>query len=282
MRNKKNSGLMLVLPALLGFLTFYFVPFLITIWYSFSFGIGAREFVGFENYKMILENDLFLLAAGNTLRFMATGIPMVLALSFFLALLFKIPFRGERFFRLSFLYPLMLPVASVVMVVRVVFEENGMLNSVMFQGNSTDWVNSKWAFWIMVLLFLWKNMGYHILIFFSGLQMIPKEYYESARLDGAGSIQCFGKITFPLMLPILGFNFLLAMMNSFKCFREAFLIGGTHPHESIYLLQHFMNNNFENLNYQRISVTSVLMFLVVACVGVSAALIYRQGRKAAR
>lgn len=131
----------------------------------------------------------------------------------------------------------------------------------------------------MVALFLWKNTGYHVLIFFSGLQMIPKEYYENAKLDGAGAFRCFRSITFPLMLPILGFNFLLAMMNSFKCFREAFLIGGTHPHESIYLLQHFMNNNFENLNYQRISVASVLMFVSVACVGLAAALLYGRGRR---
>lgn len=138
MRSKKNSGLPLVLPALLGFLVFYFVPFLVTVRYSFSFGIGAREFVGLENYRMILENELFILAAGNTLRFLVTGIPVVLALSFFLALLLKIPFRGERFFRLSFLYPLMLPVASVVMVVRILFEENGMLNTVFFQGGGAD------------------------------------------------------------------------------------------------------------------------------------------------
>lgn len=278
MRSKKNSGLPFVLPALLGFLIFYFVPFLITVWYSFSFGIGARQFVGVENYKNVLSNDLFLLAVRNTLRFLVTGIPAVLVLSFVLALLLQIPFRGEQFFRLSFLYPLMLPVASIVMVVRLIFEKSGMLNRVFSEGG-TDWLNSKWAFWIMVLLFLWKNTGYHILMFFSGLRMIPKEYYDNAKLDGAGNVKCFCSITFPLMLPILGFNFLLAMMNSFKCFREAFLIGGTHPHESIYLLQHFMNNNFENLNYQRISVASVLMFLSVACIAIIAAFLYRWGRR---
>lgn len=281
MRSKKNSGLPFMLPALLGFLIFYFIPFLITIWYSFSFGIGAREFVGFDNYKNVLGNDLFLLAMKNTVRFLITGIPAILVLSFALALLFQIPFRGERFFRLSFLYPLMLPVASIVMVVRLLFERNGILNRIFLEG-STDWVNSEWAFGILVLLFLWKNTGYHVLIFFSGLQMIPKEYYENAKLDGASYLVCFRSITFPLMLPILGFNFLLSMMNSFKCFREAFLIGGTHPHESIYLLQHFMNNNFENLNYQRISVASVIMFVAIVCVAVFAFILYRQGKRGAR
>ncbi len=266
---KRNSGLLLAMPAITGFLVFYLIPFLITIWYSVSFGVGAGEFVGMENYRMIFQNEMFLLAAGNTIRFLGIGIPVILALSFFLAFILQVPLKGDRFFRLSFLYPLMLPVASTVMVAKLLFEENGFVNTWITKGN-TDWLYSPYAFWILILLFLWKNTGYHVLIFFSGLKMIPKEYYENAMIDGAGGVRCFRSITFPLMLPILGFSFLLAMMNSFKSFREALLIGGTHPHESVYMLQHFMNNNFENLNYQKISVTSVLMFLAVLTVMISA------------
>lgn len=266
MKNKKrNSGLLLAMPAIIGFLIFYLIPFLITVWYSVSFGVGAGEFVGMENYRMIFQNEMFLQAAGNTIRFLGIGIPVILALSFFLALLLLMHLKGNRFFQLSFLYPLMLPVASTVMFARILFEENGLINHWIVKGE-TDWLYSPYAFWILIVLFLWKNTGYHVLIFLSGLKMIPKEYYESAMIDGAGTVRLFRSITFPLMLPILGFNFLLAMMNSFKSFREALLIGGTHPHKSIYMLQHFMNNNFENLNYQKISVTSVLMFLVVLAV----------------
>lgn len=279
MRNKKNGGLLLAFPALTGFSVFYLIPFFITVWYSFSFGIGTREFVGLDNYRMIWKNDMFLLAVRNTLRFFVLSIPLILVVSFLLALLFQLNFKGRRFGQLSFFYPLMIPVASIVMVVRLLFSKQGMLNTIFLQGADTDWIHSEWAFWILIALFLWKNTGYHILIFFSGLQMIPKQYYEEARLDGAGAYRCFASITFPLMKPVIGLNFLLAMMNGFKCFREAFLIGGTHPHDSIYLLQHFMNNNFENLNYQRIAVVSVLLFLSVACVALLGAVLVSVERR---
>lgn len=95
MKNKKrNSGLLLAMPAIIGFLIFYLIPFLITVWYSVSFGVGAGEFVGMENYRMIFQNEMFLQAAGNTIRFLGIGIPVILALSFFLALLLQMHLKG--------------------------------------------------------------------------------------------------------------------------------------------------------------------------------------------
>lgn len=106
MKNKKrNSGLLLAMPAIIGFLIFYLIPFLITVWYSVSFGVGAGEFVGMENYRMIFQNEMFLQAAGNTIRFLGVGIPVILVLSFFLALLLQMHLKGNRFFQLSFFVP---------------------------------------------------------------------------------------------------------------------------------------------------------------------------------
>lgn len=90
--------------------------------------------------------------------------------------------------------------------------------------------------------------------------MIPKEYEEMSRLDGTGKWQNFRYITLPLLKPMLFFTLLISVLNSFKCFREAFLIGGEYPHSSIYMIQHCINNNFANLNYTRISVISVVIF----------------------
>ena len=108
-----------------------------------------------------------------------------------------------------------------------------------------------------------------MVIFFARLQMIPKPYYESARLEGAGQWKILRYITIPSMIPVFLFNLLLGVMNAFKCYREAFLLGGNYPDSSIYLLQHFMNNNFASLNYQKISAASVVLmagiFLIVVC-----------------
>ena len=127
----------------------------------------------------------------------------------------------------------------------------------------TDWMNSPRAFWVLIGLYVWKNCGYNVILMLAGLNMIPTEYYQAADIEGASGRQKFTRITLPLIWPSLFFVFVMSVVNSFKSYREAFLLGGKHPHDSIYLLQHFLNNNFENLNYQRLSVAAVMLFMVI-------------------
>lgn len=281
---KRNSGFLLALPALAGFLVFYFVPFLITGWYSVSFGIGKREFVGMANFQDLFENEMFLLAVKNTLRYMIVTVPVTLLGAMVLSVLLQNTVRGVRFFQLSFLYPMILPIASVVLGVQFLWGEFGIWNKVieMFGGEAKDWLNSSAAFWVLCILYCWRFIGYYVLIYFARLQMIPKEYYEYAMLFGAGKFQSFRHITWPMLIPNFMFTIVLSVMNAFKCYREAFLLGGNYPDNSIYLLQHFMNNNFQNLNYQKISaaaVSIVAALLLAAGVVYVLYLIMRRGKK---
>lgn len=234
---KRNSGLLLVLPALSGFLVFYFIPFLITVWYSVSFGIGKREFVGLENFIDLFENEMFLLAVKNMCKYMIAIVPFTLVCAVILAVVLYNTVKGVRFFQLAFLYPLILPIASVVLGVQSLWKDAG--------------------FGVLCILYVWRFTGYYVMIYLARLQMIPKEYYEYAAMFGAGKMQLFRYITWPMLVPTFGFTIILSVMNAFKCYREAFLLGGNYPDESIYLLQHFMNNNFQHLNYQKISAASV-------------------------
>lgn len=262
---KRNGGLLLAFPALAGFVIFYVLPFLITGWYSVSFGIGKREFVGTANFQDLFRNEMFLLAVKNTVRFLIISVPAILVMSLALAILLQQITKGVRFFRMAYFFPMVLPIASVVLGVRMLWGERGVINMMcrFFGQSGQDWLNSSAAFWVLCVLYWWKYMGYHILIFYARLQMIPRAYYENANLFGAGRWNSFRYITLPLIAPIIGFNVLLAFMNAFKCYKEAFLIGGNYPDNSIYLLQHFMNNNFQNLNYQKISSTAVVMLAAV-------------------
>lgn len=139
---KKNNGLLLVLPALAGFLSFYFIPFLITVWYSVSFGIGQREFVGLENYRELLKNEMFRLAIWNTCKYMLATIPFTLGVAVFLAVLLQTTTRGVKFFRLSFLYPLILPIASVVSVIQFLWGDDGVWNRILqaLGKNGVEWM----------------------------------------------------------------------------------------------------------------------------------------------
>lgn len=280
---KKNSGLLLALPALAGFLSFYFVPFLITVWYSVSFGIGQREFVGLNNFRELFANEMFRLAIRNTCRYMLATIPFTLGFAVFLAVLLQTTIKGVQFFRLSFLYPLILPIASVVLGIQFLWGDQGVWNRILqaLGKSGVEWLDSSAVFWILCILYVWRFAGYYILIYLARIQMIPKEYYEYASLFGASEGAKFHYITWPLLVPTFLFTIVLAVMNAFKCYREAFLLGGNYPDESIYLLQHFMNNNFQNMNYQKISaaavsIVAVLLIIIVLCYAVYA--LVRRGK----
>lgn len=281
---KRNSGFLLAFPALAGFLVFYFMPFLITVWYSVSFGIGKREFVGFDNFRDLFANEMFLLAVKNTLRYMIVTVPVTLLGAMILAAVLQNAAKGVRFFQLSFLYPMIFPIASVVLGVQFLWGEAGIWNKVveLLGGEARNWMDSPAAFWVLCILYCWRFTGYYVLIYFARLQMIPNEYYEYATLFGAGKIQSFRHVTWPMLIPTFIFTIILSVMNAFKCYREAFLLGGNYPDDSIYLLQHFMNNNFQNLNYQKISsaaVSIVAALLLAAGIGLVLYLIVRRGKR---
>lgn len=145
------------------------------------------------------------------------------------------------------------------------FKNNGFLNLILnfFYLPEKDWLHTSSAFWIICILYFWKFVGYYIFIYSSRLQMIPKEYYEYASLHGAGKWQSFYYITCPILFPVILFTLILSIMNAFKCYREAFLLGGTHPDNSIYFLQHFMNNNLQNLNYQKVSASATIITVFI-------------------
>ena len=268
MKRMEKKGVCLAAPAVLGFLIFYVLPMGVTLWQSVSYG---GIFVGLENYRITFENHMFRPAVGNTLRFLGVALPLILVIALGLALLLAEKFPGNRFFRLILLYPMLVPVAATVMVVQIFLGTRGVLNTFLIQWGFSrqDWIYSSWAFLILVLLYLWKNTGYAVILLLAGLAMIPREYMEMARMDGAGRWKCLYYIRLPLLGPMILFTALISLLNAFKCFREAILIGGNYPHESIYMLQHYMTNNFNNMNYMEISVTSTFIFLVIfiaACI----------------
>ena len=274
------KGYLLVGPLLAGFLLFYVVPFGQVVWDSLSQGTGKSQlFVGLENYTRMFQNQMFLAAFGNTLRFLGIGLPVLLLLAYALALFLKGWAQRFQVLRAVFLLPYVMPVAGTVLLIDLLFSETGLVNRVLLALGLplADWLQSPAAFWVMLLLYLWKSTGYGVVLLLSGLLTIPREHYQVAQVEGASPLQTFRYVTAPQMWYALFLAFVFSLINAFKCFREIFLVGGEHPHESVYMLQHFLNNAFANLNYQRLSVASVLLFLVIAgAVGLCALWVWRK------
>lgn len=270
-----QEGYILTLPLLIGCLVFFAIPFLMVMRNSVFQGISyGEQFVGLDNYLSMLGSDVFRLAFGNTLRFLLVALPLIIVIAFAIALMLKEHVRKYQTLKSVLLLPYIMPVVGSVLMVELLFAETGLFNEGLYTLGLpvADWLGSEHAFAIVVLLYLWKNTGYAVILLLSGLLTIPEEQYGAANIDGANSWQQFLYITMPQMWYSVFFATVFSLINAFKCFREIFLIGGTHPHSSIYMLQHFINNAFEKLNYPKLAVASVLFLIVIT---VFFALFYR-------
>lgn len=257
-----------LLPSILGVLLFFVLPFFIVIYYSVIDNPINAEFVGLDNFKMVFENAAFRQAAFNTMTFSAIAMPLAVVLSLLLAILMesKIPFKSQ--FRTFFLSPMMVPIASVVLIWQVLFHYNGMMNEVIgwFGKDKIDWLNSDYAQVVIIVLFLWKNLGYNMILFMSALSSIPKDILEVAVLESATPMQIFWHIKLRYLSSTILFVTIMSLINSFKVFREIYLLKGDYPYPTMYMLQHFMNNTFSKLDYQKMSAAAIMMAVVMVII----------------
>ena len=253
-------------PSLIGVLLFYLAPFCVVVFYAFVENPFSLEFVGFQNIINVLRNASFRIAALNTAKFSLMAVPLGVVLSLLLAVLLdhKIPLASQ--FRTSFLSPMVVPVASVVLVFQVLFDYNGVANVIVkfFGGQQIDWLKSSYAPYVVLLLFLWKNLGYNMILFLGALGSIPKDAVEAALMDTSSSWIIFWNIKVRYLSPTLLFVVIISLINSFKSFREVYLLTGNNPYSSIYILQHYMNNMFANMDYQKLSAAALLLGIVLA------------------
>lgn len=253
---------------MLGFSLFYLIPFVIGIVYSFMDKTSGGMFVGLANYETVLGSGSFRKAAWNTLWFTAVSVPLLIVVSLVLALLLNGNVYFRRWVRTAYILPLVVPVASVVMIWQIVFDWNGSLNA-WFYGlgwGRIDWMKSEWARAVLLIVYLWKYVGYNMILFLAGLQGIPKDYYETADLEGAGPVRKLFNITLVYLTPTMFFVVLISIINSFRIFRETYLIAGNYPHDSIYMLQHYMNNMFMSLDVQKLTAAAVLMVICILAI----------------
>lgn len=262
---KKRSGpgraaFFFLLPSLAGLAIFFLIPFGDAVRRSFLNPLATR-FAGFDNYISVINNDAFQTAAANTFKFVGICIPALLAISLVIALLVRASRPRDRVFKTTYLLPMAIPVGCIVVLWQALFNDHGLINSFLLAMglNSVSFMETDAAFWVLIATYLWKNSGYNMILWLAGLDGISQSLYEAAKVDGAGTWQIFRRITLPQLAPTLYMASVLSLVNSFKVFREAYLVAGSYPNKSIYLLQHLLNNWFSNLDISRICAAAVLI-----------------------
>ena len=252
-------------PSFLGMAIFYVIPFGVVVYYSFIAGAVDSSFVGLKNYIGVLNNGAFKIAVKNTAVFSGVAVPLAVVLSLLMALMLECRIPAKSQFRSFFLSPMMVPIASIILVWQVLFHSNGVVNEflMVFGADKIDWLKSDYCMVVIILLFLWKNLGYNMILFMAALNNIPKTLLEMAEVEGASAAYQFFHIKLRYLSPTVLFVTILSIINSFKVFREIYLLTGNYPYDGLYMLQHFMNNMFSKLNYQALSAAAILLALVI-------------------
>lgn len=264
-RGEKIFSNVCIVPSLVGVLIFFLIPFGIVVYYSLINNTIAKEFVQLDNYKALMKNTAFITASKNTAFFSMIAVPLAVVIPLGLAVILERNIMGKSIFRTFFLSPLMVPTASVVLVWQVIFHNHGTVNQIIekFGGTPVSWLESSHGMFVIILMFLWKNIGYNMILFMSALGGIPKDILEVAELEGASRAYQFFHIKLRYLSPTILFVLILSLINSFKIFREIYLLIGDYPVDRLYMLQHFMNNTFNSLDYQKLSAAAVLFSLVM-------------------
>lgn len=245
-------GYLFLMPSLIGVSIFIFIPFLDAVRRSFCEAMSGK-FVGMDNYETVFSNNAFKLASLNNIKFIFTCIPLLLIISLILSFLIVNLKRCKEIIKTTYLVPMAIPVASVVLIWKIFFHINGLLNKfiVYFNISPIDYLNTNYSFYILIFTYIWKNCGYDIVLWIAGLSTISNSLYEAASIDGCSKFQQFIYITIPNLRTTLFAVTTLSLINSFKVFREAYLISGDYPYDTIYMLQHLFNNWFVTLDVQK-------------------------------
>lgn len=248
-------------PSLMGTLVFAVLPFLEVL--RRSLWDERKNFFGVINYREVWNNEAYRLAVKNTVKFVGVCIPLLLLLSLLLALaLFKS--QWMRLLKSALLLPLAVPTAVVVFVWKLIFYKHGFFNKLLglFFLEPVDWLGGEAAFFVLVISYIWKNMGYTMVLWLAAMAAIPTEMLEAAEVDGSNGFQRIRYMVLPSLKPAFYTITIVSFLNSFKVFREAYLVAGSYPPKSMYLLQHLFNNWFVNLELGKISAAGVEMGVV--------------------
>lgn len=259
----QGFGFAMLLPSFLGIAVFYLVPFCRSLYYTFTQGVHDVHFVGLANFRELLGNPVFLQAAGNTLRFLALGVPLLLALALLVSVIgVKRKFTWQRW---ALLLPMVIPASSLSVAWQGLWGETGLISRALglLGLPAVDFLQGGAAFPLLLVLYLLKNVGYVSVILMSAIRSLPPEYQECYRLDSNSEAGFVRRILLPLISPTILFACIVAVMNYFLLFRDTYMLYMENPPAKVYMLQHFMNSNFYKLNYQRLGTAAFLVVLTL-------------------
>lgn len=228
--NDVKWGIIMILPVFIGLLIFYIIPFFQNIFYSFTDlnSFGKWQFVGISNYQKIMADEKFITAVKNTLIYTVFTVPLILIISMFIASLLNSKIKGIGIYRTLYFLPAVTMPAATAMIWKWLFNgQYGLVNQLFIKIGLAPqaWVaDPQYARMSLIIVGVWMGLGMNIIYFLAGMQAIPKQYYEAAKLDGANAWTTFWKITLPSLKPTIFFVLVTSVIGAFQVFDIIFLM----------------------------------------------------------
>lgn len=235
-RNDMFWGYLFIAPTLIGLLIFYIFPLFQTLFYSFTeWGdFGSYSWTGVDNFKVLLEDPDIWKSFRNTLIYAFTMVPVSIALSIFVAVLLNQKIKGLTVYRTLYFLPVVTMPAAIGMIWKWLYNSDyGVINQALswISISGPNWLTDpNWVLIAIIVVGIWSVIGTNMVILLSGLQGIPKSYYEAASLDGAGVMYQFFRITLPLLSPTIFFVAVISFISAFQVFDYIFMmVSPTNP-----------------------------------------------------
>ena len=269
-------GWSFILPNFIGFAVLTLIPVITLFYMSFTNWnvFGKADWTGLQNYQRLVADGSFHVAVVNTLYYSALHIPLSIGIALGLALLLNNKLRGVAFFRTAAFFPYITSIVAIAVVWNLLFSpEYGPINEILRAVGISDppgWLTSQeWAMPAVVIVSTWRDMGYYMILFLAGLQTVPRELHEAARVDGANVWQRFANVTLPCLRPTMFFVIVMLTINSFKIFDLVLVMTDGGPGQATLVISQFIyRKGFEENQFGYASSAAVVLFLMCIVVTV--------------
>jgi ABC-type sugar transport system permease subunit len=268
------TGYAFLAPFGIPFLLFFLIPIFHGLYISFTnlnLITNTDAFVGIENYRKLIVDEVYRTSLLNTFIFVIENVPVVIICGLIFALMLNQPFPGRLFARATFIAPYLITGSAIAIIWQFVLSsEGGILNHYLelLGLPEQSWLNTPGqAMWAVVLVTLWWRIGFTLLVLLAGLQDVPSELYDAAMIDGAGNWQAFRYLTLPLLMPVLAFVTIIRFIASFKVFAQVYLVTAGGPFGSTrVLIQYLYEHGFQYYNTAYAAAIGWSLFLIILLV----------------
>lgn len=272
-RRNRRTAYLFLLPNIIGFAIFTLVPVVWSIYLGFTKwnGVTTPKFVGLKNYFDIFSSSDFIIALKNTVIYTVGTVPVIIVLALIIAFVLERDVKGATAVRAAFFFPHISSIVAISCVWQLIYAKNGLINGFLRSigiANPPAWLSSAtWALPAVMIMIIWKGIGYYMIIYLAGLRGVDGALYEAATIDGCNAVQRFWHITIPSLRPVTFYITTICIINSFQVFTPVYIMtqGGPGRATTVMVLQIY-NDAFKNYEFGRASAEAMILFLAILVV----------------